>query len=185
MDQIVTRGGGSNRRDFSRFIDDRPKDGVFKVDRAIYNDPEILEAEYRNIFEANWVFLCHEAHVRKPGDSSPRISVVNRCSSFASPTAPWPLFECLRPSRRDACYRAHRQHHGLRLPLSRGLRFDMPAANARRCPRPRPDGRKRVSTWLTSTSRRSRGSTAIVGWCSVASPATCNPCAIISAPPQR
>ena len=59
-----------NRRDFAAYIDDRPKDGVFRVDRAIYNDPEILEAEYRNIFEANWVFLCHDAHVRSRAISS-------------------------------------------------------------------------------------------------------------------
>ncbi len=57
-----------NRRSFSGYIDDRPADHVFRVDRAIYNDPDILDAEYRNIFEANWVFLCHEAHVRNPGD---------------------------------------------------------------------------------------------------------------------
>jgi benzoate/toluate 1,2-dioxygenase subunit alpha len=57
-----------NRRSFAAYIDDRPAEGVFRVDRTIYNDPDILEAEYRNIFEANWVFLCHDAHIRKPGD---------------------------------------------------------------------------------------------------------------------
>ena len=65
---IAKEGPGSHRRGFARYIDDRPRDRVFRVDRAIYNDPEVLEAEYRNIFEANWVFLCHEAHARYPGD---------------------------------------------------------------------------------------------------------------------
>tara|TARA_R110000787_G_scaffold107589_1_gene215598 strand:- start:50 stop:1372 length:1323 start_codon:yes stop_codon:yes gene_type:complete len=49
-------------------IDDRPKDGVFRVDRNIYLDEEIFEAEMRNIFEGNWQFLCHESQVKKPGD---------------------------------------------------------------------------------------------------------------------
>jgi benzoate/toluate 1,2-dioxygenase alpha subunit len=64
------RNGGlrSNRRSYAAYIDDRPQDGVFRVDRTIYNDPEILDAEYRNIFEGNWVFLCHDGHVPNPGD---------------------------------------------------------------------------------------------------------------------
>jgi benzoate/toluate 1,2-dioxygenase subunit alpha len=57
-----------NRKNYAAYIDDRPEDGVFRVDRSIYNDPEILEAEYRNIFEKGWVFLCHDGHVPKPGD---------------------------------------------------------------------------------------------------------------------
>jgi benzoate/toluate 1,2-dioxygenase alpha subunit len=57
-----------NRRDYSAYVDDRPQDGVFRVSREVYNDPDILEAEYRHIFESNWVFLCHEAHVPNPGD---------------------------------------------------------------------------------------------------------------------
>jgi benzoate/toluate 1,2-dioxygenase alpha subunit len=57
-----------HRRRFADYIEDRPAEGVFRIDRRVYNDPDILEAEYRNIFEANWVFLCHEAHVPKPGD---------------------------------------------------------------------------------------------------------------------
>ena len=48
-------------------------------------DPEILEAEYRNIFEANWVFLCHEAHVPKPVDEARVVSP--GCLSLAAPDA--------------------------------------------------------------------------------------------------
>jgi hypothetical protein len=79
-----------NRRSFADYIDDRPMDRVFRVDRTIYNDPEVLQAEYRNIFEANWVFLCHEAHIRNSGDYSP-ILAASRCSSCASPTALSPV----------------------------------------------------------------------------------------------
>lgn len=65
---MTAKGTLLKRHRFADYIDDRPKDRVFRIDRAIYNDPAILEAEYRNIFEANWIFLCHEAHVRNPGD---------------------------------------------------------------------------------------------------------------------
>jgi benzoate/toluate 1,2-dioxygenase subunit alpha len=49
-------------------IDDRPDDNVFRVDRRIYLDREIFEAELKTIFEAEWIFLCHESQVKNPGD---------------------------------------------------------------------------------------------------------------------
>jgi benzoate/toluate 1,2-dioxygenase alpha subunit len=60
--------GLRNARSYRSYVDDRPQDGIFRIDRAIYNDPDILDAEYRYIFESGWVFLCHEDHVRNPGD---------------------------------------------------------------------------------------------------------------------
>ena len=39
-------------------VDDRPDDGVFRVDRSIYTDQEIFDAEMEHIFEAGWNFLC-------------------------------------------------------------------------------------------------------------------------------
>ena len=49
-------------------IDDRPEDHVFRVDRQIYLDHDLFESELKNIFEADWIFLCHESQVKKPGD---------------------------------------------------------------------------------------------------------------------
>lgn len=49
-------------------IDDRPKDKVFRVDRAIYFDPRVFDLEMSCIFESNWQFLCHESQIAKPGD---------------------------------------------------------------------------------------------------------------------
>lgn len=38
-------------------IDDRPADGVFRLNRAIYDDPAVFEDEIRAVFESGWVFL--------------------------------------------------------------------------------------------------------------------------------
>ena len=40
-------------------IDDRLEEGVFRVDRDIYLDPDIFNSEMKSIFEADWIFLCH------------------------------------------------------------------------------------------------------------------------------
>ena len=100
-------GVNSNRRSFSDYIDDRPKDGVFLVDRAIYNDPDILEAEYRNIFEADWVFLCHEAHVPNPGDF------------FATHIGRQPVFVVRKPDGALGCYLNACGHRGATLVTAR------------------------------------------------------------------
>ena len=54
--------------DFASMIDDRIDDGMFRIDRSIYTDSAVFEAEMRIIFEGSWIFLCHENQVAKPGD---------------------------------------------------------------------------------------------------------------------
>lgn len=54
--------------DFASYVDDRPDDGVFRVDRAVYLDEDILDAEIERIFEGGWIYLCHESQIREPGD---------------------------------------------------------------------------------------------------------------------
>lgn len=41
----------------SQLIDDRPDDGVFRVNAAIFDDPGLFELEMARIFEGGWVFL--------------------------------------------------------------------------------------------------------------------------------
>lgn len=60
--------GNFPRSDFSVLVDDRPQDGVFRVDRSVYNDPAVFEAEMARIFEQGWVYLCHESQVKDEGD---------------------------------------------------------------------------------------------------------------------
>ena len=104
---LAKKEPGSDRQGFARYIDDRPRDRVFRVDRSIYNDPEILEAEYRNIFEANWVFLCHEAHIRKPGDF------------FATHIGRQPVFVVRKPDGTLGCYLNACGHRGATLVTAR------------------------------------------------------------------
>ena len=49
-------------------VDDRPQDETFQVDRRIFTDPAVFEAEMRHIFEATWVFVGLETQVRQPND---------------------------------------------------------------------------------------------------------------------
>jgi len=54
--------------DFGRYIRDDQDQGVFSVNREIYNTPELYDLEMEYIFEANWVFLCHESQLPDPND---------------------------------------------------------------------------------------------------------------------
>jgi len=60
VEECVTR--------LSDLVDDRPQDGVFRVSRAIFDDPEIFELEMRHIFEGGWVFLGLAAQIADKGD---------------------------------------------------------------------------------------------------------------------
>ncbi|MCY4487721.1 MAG: Rieske 2Fe-2S domain-containing protein [Deltaproteobacteria bacterium] len=59
---------GADRNGFRHLVDDRVDEGVFRVDRAVYTDEAVFEAEIERIFEGGWVFLCHESQVERPGD---------------------------------------------------------------------------------------------------------------------
>jgi benzoate/toluate 1,2-dioxygenase subunit alpha len=43
--------------DLAGLIDDRPEEGIFRVNRAIFRDARIFDLEMRHIFEGGWVFL--------------------------------------------------------------------------------------------------------------------------------
>lgn len=54
--------------DFGDFVDDRAMEKIFRVDRSIYTDPEVFDAEMERIFERSWIFLCHESQIAAHGD---------------------------------------------------------------------------------------------------------------------
>lgn len=47
--------------DTTAYVDDRPDEGIFRVNRAIFTDEQVFEAEMARIFEGGWVFLGLEA----------------------------------------------------------------------------------------------------------------------------
>lgn len=51
-----------------RALEDRPEEGIVRVNRNIFTDPEIFELEMRHIFEGNWIYLAHESQIPNPGD---------------------------------------------------------------------------------------------------------------------
>ncbi|WCT79246.1 aromatic ring-hydroxylating oxygenase subunit alpha [Novosphingobium humi] len=50
------------------YIDDRPAEGVFRVNSAIFTDQAVFDAEIRAIFEGGWVFLGLSSQAEKPHD---------------------------------------------------------------------------------------------------------------------
>lgn len=49
-------------------IDDRPEEGVFRVNRRVFTDPAIFELEMKHIFEGGWVFLGLASQLPRPHD---------------------------------------------------------------------------------------------------------------------
>ncbi|KWV59550.1 hypothetical protein AS156_31370 [Bradyrhizobium macuxiense] len=52
----------------SKLIDDRPDEAIFQIDRRLFSDPDVFEAELRYIFEATWNFIGLESQISKPND---------------------------------------------------------------------------------------------------------------------
>ncbi|NOW47770.1 benzoate/toluate 1,2-dioxygenase alpha subunit [Novosphingobium sp. SG751A] len=50
------------------YIDDRPADGVFRVNPAIFTDQSVFDAEIKAIFEGGWVFLGLSSQAEQPHD---------------------------------------------------------------------------------------------------------------------
>ena len=49
-------------------IDDRPQDGVFRVNRALFRDQALFELEMKHIFEGGWVFVGMATQAENPHD---------------------------------------------------------------------------------------------------------------------
>ncbi len=59
---------GNRHNEIRRYIDDRPDEGIFRVHRDVYADPELFELERKFIFERTWNFLAIEAQLPRPHD---------------------------------------------------------------------------------------------------------------------
>lgn len=49
-------------------VDDRPQDGVFRVNRAMFRDPELFALEMKYVFEGGWVFVGLASQAENPHD---------------------------------------------------------------------------------------------------------------------
>lgn len=52
----------------SDLIDDRPQDGVFRINRALFSDPALFDLEMAAIFEGGWVFVGMACQAERPHD---------------------------------------------------------------------------------------------------------------------
>src|ERR1700751_911031 len=48
-------------------VDDRLR-GIFRVNRRVFTDPEILEEERSEVFDRSWLYAGHESEIANPGD---------------------------------------------------------------------------------------------------------------------
>ncbi len=54
--------------DIRLYVDDRPEDGVFRVNPALFSSEELFELEKKLIFGRTWNFLALESQLPKPND---------------------------------------------------------------------------------------------------------------------
>ncbi len=84
-------------------------EGVFRLDRSIYADPAVFEAEMERIFAGGWVYLCHESQVETPG------------AYWATEIGRQPVFVMRQSDGSLACFINACSHRGAVLtPLNRG-----------------------------------------------------------------
>ena len=55
-------------QDFSRLVDDRPGDGVFRVHRDAFRDTQVFNREMSVFFEQGWAFVGHASQLKNPHD---------------------------------------------------------------------------------------------------------------------
>ncbi|KAB0769472.1 Rieske 2Fe-2S domain-containing protein, partial [Pseudomonas aeruginosa] len=49
-------------------LDFRPEEGIFRIARDMFTEPELFDLEMELIFEKNWIYACHESELARPHD---------------------------------------------------------------------------------------------------------------------
>jgi len=57
-------------KDLKLYVDDRVADGVFRVHKDLFRDPQLFKMELKYIFERTWNFLGLESQLPKANDFS-------------------------------------------------------------------------------------------------------------------
>ena len=55
-------------RGAAELVEDRPAEGVFRVHRDVFRDPQVFDLEMARVFEGTWVFVGLESQVARPND---------------------------------------------------------------------------------------------------------------------
>jgi p-cumate 2,3-dioxygenase subunit alpha len=54
--------------DLAGLIEDRPRDGLFRVHRSAMTSAEVFALEQERIFQRTWLYVCHDSELPRPGD---------------------------------------------------------------------------------------------------------------------
>lgn len=49
-------------------LDFRPEEGVYRIAREMFTEPQLFDLEMELIFEKNWIYACHESEIANPHD---------------------------------------------------------------------------------------------------------------------
>lgn len=52
----------------SSCLDFRPEEGVYRIARDMFTEPELFDLEMELIFEKNWIYACHESEIPNAHD---------------------------------------------------------------------------------------------------------------------
>lgn len=56
------------RRKIDGAVQEDPGQGIYRMKREVFTDPELFELEMKHIFEGNWVYVAHESQLPNPND---------------------------------------------------------------------------------------------------------------------
>ncbi|MDH2433719.1 anthranilate 1,2-dioxygenase large subunit [Pokkaliibacter sp. MBI-7] len=49
-------------------LDFRPAEGIYRIARDMFTEPELFDLEMELIFEKTWIYACHESEIPNPND---------------------------------------------------------------------------------------------------------------------
>lgn len=49
-------------------LDFRPTQGVYRIAREMFTEPELFDLEMELIFEKTWIYACHESEITNAHD---------------------------------------------------------------------------------------------------------------------
>jgi hypothetical protein len=148
-------------------IDDRPQDGVFRVNRALFRDPALFAHEMRHVFEGGWVFIGLASQAENPNDYF--TGFIGRVPIIVSRDGKGCCAASSMPARTRACgwcSASAAMRRATSAPIIAG-RSTAPAPTATSSGR-RMAATARASTMTITIWRRSRGSASIAASCSPA-----------------